>query len=232
MRKLIIASIITVFLLIAWMCYIHYDTQRFIEELAQELPPKIQVNRATKSDSDPLEPRQNDETIQTEQEHTHIDNFKEIDEDSVLPLESDTDIKDRMGTLDFGNMPESNLITPEIEELFIEYNNLWQQSIEVSKVLAPLINRTIEVNKRLLVIGQELSAARDEDTKRKVLSEWEAIDKWIEEIKPKVTILEEEAELLSNKRLSLVSEYGFSSEDDFLKTHEMVYRTWLSDQEQ
>lgn len=235
MRKLIVAGIITVLALIGWISYLRYDTNKFIKELSQELPPK-QRDKSTVHDArDPLVDGIG-KNAQMEHKNTSPSDSKEMDEDNVLPTDINADIKGKVGTLDFEQIPEQIpegiQISPELEKLFIEHNNLWQQSIEVSKELAPIINRTFEMNERLRVIGQELSAARDEGTKRKVLSEWEAIDKWIEEIKPKVTGLEDEAKLLSNKRLRLVSEYGFSSEDDFLKTHGMVYRTWLSDQEQ
>ena len=231
MRKLIVASIITVFAFIGWISYLRYDTNKFIEELPQ-LPSPKQRDNSTVQDARDLPVDGFGKTTQMKYENTSPSDFKETDEDNVLSIDINTDMKGKAGTLDFEQVPEENQISPELEKLFIEYSNLDQQSIEVSKVLAPLIDRTIVVNQRLLVIGQELSAARDEGTKRKVQSEWEAIDKLIEDMKPKVTRLEEEAELLFNKRLSLVNEYGFSSEGDFLKTHEMVYRTWLSDLEQ
>ena len=232
MRKFIIASIITVFLAIAWMCYMHYDTQKFIEELSQEPLPK-QQNNSTVRDSRESHGDGIGKTTQAEHENTSI-SLKETPHEGAQPTEVSAGQGSEVDALDPDQTPESitTTLSPELEELFTRFHPLHQRSLEVSEEYRPIIARVLSVNNRLRTIGQDLASARDEATKQKVLSEWKEINKWIEEKKPVIKTLQDERRQLASDRLQLLKEYGFVSEAIFLKAYDQVYQkaydTWIS----
>lgn len=232
MRKLIVAGIITVFLVTAWTCYMQYDTKKFIEDLSQEPLPK-QRNNSTVQDS--REPHVDGvgKTAQVEHENTSI-SLEETPQDGSQSNEIGAGTRSEVDALDPGQTSDNitTTLSPELEELFTRFHPLHQRSLEVSEEYRPIITRVLSVNSRLRTIGQDLANARDEATKRKVLSEWKEINKWVEEQKPVIKRLQGEKKQLASDRLQLLNEYGFSSESVFLKTYDQVYQkaydTWIS----
>ena len=71
MRKLIVAGIITFFLLGTWTCYMQYDTKKFIEELSQEPLPEQRENNTVQ---DSREPHADGVGKITQTEHENISN--------------------------------------------------------------------------------------------------------------------------------------------------------------
>lgn len=237
MRKLIVASIITVFLVTAWTCYVQYDTKKFIEELSQEPLPK-QRNNSTVWDS--REPHVDGvdgagRTTQAEHENTPI-SLGETPQDGAQPNEIGVGAGSEVDVLEPDQTSENitTTLSPELKELFTRFHPLHQRSLKVSEEYRPVITQVLSVNERLRTIGQDLAKAKDEATKRKVLSEWEEINKWVEDQKPVITTLQDEMKQLASDRLRLLNEYGFSSEVIFLKTYEKIYQeaydTWASGQ--
>ena len=233
MRKLVVTCIISVLVIIAWIGYLKYDTRKFIEELSSEPLPKQQVNSTVKDSTETSV----DGVAKTEQaglENTLSFSPEDTPEDVGQSNDSDAGTGSIMGVLDPEQTPEGTGISPELKKVFSEYHNLYKKSEELSYVLGPLIIRSVEMSQRLTVIGQELSAARDEATRRKIRAEWAAINKLIEEDGPgtfKLQFkLEDEASHLASERLRIINEYGFETEKDFLKAHRNDYETWVSDE--
>ena len=227
MRKIVVTGIIFILIMIVWIGYLKYDTKNFIEELSHE--PLKQVDKAPKDTTETSK----DKVAKTEQ--TGFENAlsslpeekTEIDQENK---HSDTNTENKDNVLQSVQTPEETGISPELKKVFSEYHNLYRKSEELSLVLAPLITRSVEQAQRLRTIGQDLSAAKDEETRRKIRSEWNAIDKWIEENKPDIIKLQDEATRLSNERLRIINAYGFATETDFLKAHSKDYETWVSDE--
>ncbi len=233
MRKLIFAGIITILAVIGWISYLRYDTKKFIEELPLDPLPKQQVN-STAKDSDAIETSV-DGVAKTEQ--AGLENtlsFSPEDTPEDVGQSTDAGTGSKVGVLDPEQTPEGTGISPELKKVFSEYHNLYKESEELSLVLGPLIIRSVEMSQRLTVIGQELSAARDEATKRKIRAEWAAINKLIEEdgsgtFKLQFK-LQDEASHLASERLRIINAYGFETEKDFLRAHRKDYETWVSDE--
>ncbi len=227
MRKLIFTGVISVIILIVLTIYVKYDNKKFIEELALEPPPKQQVNNTAK---DVMETSADGITKQAGLENTP----EETTEDVGQSIDSDVGTGSHTGVLDPEQTPDGTGISPELKKVFSEYHNLYKKSEELSLVLGPLITQSVELSQRLTVIGQELSAAKDEATRRKVQSEWDAIDKWMEEEGPRTFKLQfklqDEARQLASERLRIINAYGFATEKDFLKAHRKDYETWVSDE--
>lgn len=227
MRKFVVTGIIFILIMIVWISYLKYDTKNFIEELSHE--PLQQVDRAPKDTSDTSK----DTVPKTEQ--TGFENTlsslpegkTEINEENN---HSNTNTENKDNVLESVQTPEETGISPELKKVFSEYHNLYRKSEELSLVLAPLITRSVELSYRFTTIGQDLSAAKDEETRRKIRSEWNAIDKWIDENRPEIIKLQDEATQLSNERLRIINAYGFATERDFLKAHRKDYETWVSDE--
>lgn len=225
MRKLIFTSVISVVLLIVLTIYVRYDRKQFIEELSLDTLPKQQLNNTAK-DTTETSVDGVAETKQAGFENTS----EETPEDVGKSNDSDASTGSKVGVLEPDQTPEETEISLELKKVFSEYHNLYQKSEELSLVLAPLITRSVEDAHRLAVIGQELSAARDEATRRKVQAEWDAIDKWTEEEGPGIFKLQDEARYLASERLRIINEYGFETEKDFLRAHRKDYETWVSDE--
>ena len=233
MRKLIFTGVISVLVIIAWIGYLKYNTKKFIEEWSSEPLPKQQVNSTVKDSTETSV----DGVAKTEQaglENTLSFSPEDTPEDVGQSNDSDAGTGSIMGVLDPEQTPEGTGISPELKKVFSEYHNLYKESEELSYVLGPLIIRSVEMSQRLTVIGQELSAARDEATKRKIRAEWAAINKLIEEDESgtfKLQFkLQDEARQLASERLRIINAYGFETEKDFLKAHRNDYETWVSDE--
>lgn len=225
MRKLIYTGVVTVFIVIAFIIYVKYDTKKFVQELSLETPPEQQANSTGKDATEASV----DEVTNTEQ--TGFENTpKEILKDVGQFNELNADTESKVDDLDPVQTPAETKISPELKKVFSNYHNLYKKSEELSLVLGPLIMRSVELSQRLTVIGQELSAAKDEATRRKVLAEWDGIDKWTEEEGPRILELQDEASKLASERLRIINEYGFETERDFLRAHRNDYETWVSDE--
>ena len=229
MRKLIFIGIISVLIVVAWISYLMYDIKQFREEfpLVPTKPPKQQVNRHAK---DALETSADDaaETIHAEEDKmTFL--TQEMPEDVPQPYQNEANTETEMATRELQQTPEDIGLSPVLKELFTEFHPLHVRSFEVAMELNPITEKSIESNDRLKEIGKHLTAAaEDEVGRRKIQAERDAIYEWIEKIKPIVIKLQNESLLLTGERERLLSEYGFSSEDDFWRTHEDDYDTWLN----
>ena len=224
MQKIFVTGIIFILIMIVWIGYLKYDTKNFIEELSHE--PLKQVDRTAKDST-----KKSKDTV-TKTEQTGFENplsslpeeKTEIDEENS---HSDIQTKNKDNVLESVPTSEETGISPELKKVFSEYHNLYRKSEELSLVLAPLITRSVELSYRFTTIGQDLSAAKDEETRRKIRSEWNAIDKWIDENRPEIIKLQDEATQLSNERLRIINAYGFATERDFLKAHRKDYTVLL-----
>lgn len=225
MRKLIYTGVVTVFIVIVFTIYVKYDTKRFVQELSLETPPKQRTNSIAKDATEVSV----DEVTKTEQ--TGLENTPK---ETLEPVEQSNDVNADTGSkvtdLNSEQTTEEPRISPELKRVFSKYHNLYKKSEELSLVLGPLIMRSVELSQRLTVIGQELSAAKDEATRRKILAEWDAIDKWSEEEGPRIFKLQDEARKFASERLRIINEYGFETEKDFLRAHRNDYETWVSDE--
>ena len=227
MRKIVATSIIFILIMIVWIGYLKYDTKNFIEELSHE--PLQQVDKAAKDTTKTSK----DKVAKTEQ--TGFENpLSSLPEEKTEIIQennhSDTNTENKDNVLQSVQPPEETGISPELKKVFSEYHNLYRKSEELSLVLGPLITRSVELSVRITTIGQDLSAAKDQETRRKIRSEWNEIDKWIEDNGPNIMKLQDEATRLSNERLRNINAYGFATETDFLKAHRKDYETWVSDE--
>ena len=234
MRKLIVAGIITCFLLGTWTCYMQYDTKKFIEELSQEPLPEQRKNNTVQ---DSREPHADGVGKITQTEHENISNSpEETLQDGAQPNEIGAVTGSEVDALDPDQTPDNitTTLSPELEELFTRFHPLHQRSLEASEEHRLIMVRVLSVSRRRRTIGQDLASARDEATKRKVLSEWKKLDKWVEEHKPVIMALQDEMKQLASDRLRLLKKYGFSSEASFFWIHEKsyqeAYNTWSSGQ--
>ena len=225
MRRLIYTGVVTVFIAIVFTIYVKYDTKRFVQELSLETPPKQQTN-STAKDATEVSVDEVTNPEQTGLENTPKETLEPVKQSNDVNVDTGSKVTD----LNSEQTTEEPRISPELKRVFSKYHNLYKKSEDLSLVLGPLITRSVELSQRLTVIGQELSAARDEATRRKILAEWDAIDKWTEEEGPRILKLEDEASQLASERLRIINEYGFETEKDFLRAHRNDYETWVSDE--
>jgi len=229
MRRLIYTGVITAIMVIVFIIYVKYDTKKFVQELSLETLPEQQVN-STEKDTSEASMEGVDKTERIGQKNTSMVTLKDVSQSK----DSDTETGSKVDDLDPGQTPEITEISPELKKVFSNYHNLYKKSEELSLVLGPLITQSVELSQRLTVIGQELSAAKDEATRRKVQSEWDAIDKWMAEEGPRTFKLQfklqDEASQLASERLRIINAYGFATEKDFLRAHRNDYETWVSNE--
>ena len=228
MRKLIVGSIASLIVLIAWMLYLHYDAKRFMLNLATPL-------RTT--EVQPLDSVSKESTVIPSNRETRSDSDEWVGlpsssqaSDSIESSETESNVVSEEDPLKTPQEPEDTKFSPELETLFSEYNNLHQQSIEVSKEFSPLMTRHITATHRIRkIVLEELGAATDKAAKQALYDELKEIQTWKEEVKPRTMALQDERQRLSEARLNLLKAAGFSSVEEFMNMHQETYITWVSE---
>lgn len=231
MRKLIIGSLAVSISLIAWMIYMHYDTNRFIQSVSRSAlstgvqpldsvvkeSTVIQGNRISRSDSE---------------EQVSLSSSAELSETEYnKSSETGSNVVPTGNPMEIPQETTDTKLSPELEILFTEYRNLYEQSLEVSRVFSPLMTQHITATHRMRKIFlEELVAATDETTKQALYDELNEIKAWKEEVKPQTIALQEERQRISEERSNLLEAAGFSSREEFMNVHRDTYINWISEQ--
>lgn len=236
MQKLIIAGMITVFLVISWTCYMQYDKNKFIEELSQEPFLKQQID-GNKKDSGSTLVDGDSESTQSIQKNASIltseDEMSENEkEDNVQPNNIRTKMGRKGDALDPGQIPSDNGISPELIKVFTEIQPIYDQIEEIMSELTPRYWKMRDIRMRKEAIESELETVTNPDEGIKLSKEFESLTKLEQEIGSEVLKFQDNklTPLETELKRILLDEYGFLSQREFEKTHMKTYKTWVSEQ--
>ncbi len=218
MRKLIVAGIITIFSVITWTCYMHYDTKKFIEELSQEPPPKQQVND-TKKDSKQTLVDDKGKTTQARQQNTPALISEETPQDGAQPNETDAGTRKGGDDQDHVQTPSDNGISPKLIKVFAQIQPIYEGMEEIVSELAPLNRQIYKTMERKEAISSEIKMITDPDVGRKMSEEFESLSKLEQEIGTEMLKLQDKLVPLQIELKRILSEHGFRSQREFEITH-------------
>ena len=225
MRKLFVGGIVFVLILLAWKLYLDYETNQFIEKLPQPLSQGQQLDGTTKVIQVTSGVDVNNTTYGPLESTPRLSAMKTF-ADSELPIQTDTATIFEVESLNPGQELDDIGLFLEVETLFSEFAALYEKSLVVGKVFAPLTDQTVAASRRQTEIGQELSATTDNAKIRALYAESEEISAWFKEIKPTYIELRDELRRIQDARDNLLKKYGFSSEEEFRDSHWEAYKAW------
>lgn len=228
MRKLIFAGIIAVFAMITWTCYLQYDTNKFIEKLSQEPPPKQQVN-GTKKDSRQSLVDGEGETTQARQQNTSVFSPKETPQDGAQPNQIGVGTGREVDASDPGQTPSNNEISPELIKVFTEIQPIYKEMEGIVREIVPLDRGIYNAMERQEEILSELKTIVNPDEKWKLSEEFESLIKLEQEIGAKMLKLQDKLIPFETELKRILSEYGFQSQREFETVHIKTYKAWVSE---
>lgn len=229
MRKLIVAGIVTVLLLVSWTCYMQYNTKKFIEELPQEPPPKPQVD-GNKKDSRQSLVDEGSKTTQSRQENTTVLTSEEKQEDSSQPNESGTGTGREVNALDLDQTTSNNGISPELKKVFTEIRPIYKQMKEIVNKMRQGNDQIARISQQQQNILSEVDSIDDEKRKGELQEEYNASIKLERELGLAIIKLQDDLIPFETELRQILSENGFQSQLEFERTHMKTYETWVSEQ--
>lgn len=225
MRKLFVGGIVFVLTLVMWKLYLDYETKQFIQKLSQP-PSQVQQLDGTTKVTTVTSGEEVNNTVHEPLESAPRLSATETSADSERPIQTDTAAIFEVGSLSPGQEPDEIGLSPAVETLFSEFAALYEESLVVGKVFAPLTDQTVAASRRQTEIGQKLSATTDNAKIRALYAESEEISAWFKEIKPTYIELRDELRRIQDARDTLLEEYGFASEEEFRDNHWEAYKAW------
>lgn len=232
MRKLIIATIILVIAMIAWISYQKYDTKRFIEELPLSSNGEKQQLNDTEENStvkDSEETLQDDgaNTKQSQPENTPADLQDRKSENVGQDIVTDTNTERNSGSLESAQTSISTGLSPEVVKLYSELSVIYDEYVKVSKEYKPLSEQMSENTKRYNNYGQEYKSAFGNIEKVDELeAEYDDLVAWLKVNTPIYQSLHTDVQRLSEKMKTFLSSRGISSDEFDWK----AYATWHNKQ--
>ncbi|MDE0314718.1 MAG: hypothetical protein OXM61_07450 [Candidatus Poribacteria bacterium] len=227
MRKLILIGIIGLMVLIVWIIYLRYDTNRFIQKLSPSSIPKQQINSMTK---DAVETPATDgqENEVAGQESTQAYSQEGTPEGITQTIETKPNIEGKVDVLQPDQISKDTELSPEVVALYSEFSVLYDEYVRVSKEYIPLMKQFKKSTDRYSNIGQEIGAAAGNTKKIDALyAEYDDLVKWLEVNTPIYQRLQTEVYSFSGEMGNFLKSRGFSSRDEF---DWKAYFAWRSEQ--
>ena len=232
MRKLIIAGIISVVAMIAWISYLKYDTKRFIEQLSlSSQGEKQQLNdtvaNSTVKDTEVTMQDNGANTKQSQLENTSTTLLEGESEFGEQPLDAAPNVKTQHDVLDSDPTLSTHRLSPEMLAIYSELNVLYNQYVRVTKEFIPLSKQLAENTKLYNNYGQEYQSAFGNIEKVDELeAEFDDLVAWLKENTPIYQRLLDETYSLSEKMETILKSRGFTSDEFDWK----AYVTWHNEQ--
>lgn len=216
MRKLIIAVFIFAIVLIGWIGYLKYDTERFIDSLPEFSTPEQQSGEIAESDSlrDVNEATTTNTITDVKNEYgTAAEQAHIVQSDDRLVSTGSTNAEEGLAAHTLED--NSAKLTHEIKTLFVRYKELFDQSREVNRELEPFTNQR---NELILHLQKDLPYNDLIET-----------IKQIEELDTYIMPLQDETERLDELEATLFIEYGFATEDEFYDKYGEIFDVWKAE---
>jgi len=228
-RRLILGGIVLMLAMIAWTLYLEYDKRQFIQSLPKLPQTRHQPDGATERLA-PLPENREEQTVQQAPENV-LDAVPAAPEDFTDLAEGEADTVFEEAFVEPLQASEATGLSPELEALFSAYDVLYTESVEVSKVLSPLLDTDVLATQRIReILSDALPNAPDDAARQVLYDEFDELRAWQEEVEPTIYELQDQCTQVYEERLTLLAEHGFSSEEEFLDTHEETYKAWKAEQ--
>ena len=232
MRKLFVSGIISMIIMIAWLLYLNYDMDRFMQGISDI--SQIPQQERNSEQGDVRLPKQ--VSVSSPDTHEPVEETKqdtpqsEITEKFVLPRGPDTNKVFQTVPAKTGHESSISGLTPELEKIFIEYKPLYNTLVEFAKEYGSLDLEVHTAETRLSQVRENISTTQDNQRRLELYKEAKELSKKLEEINPIYEESQTELERLINVERSFFTARGFSSEAEFWKNHEATYRDWFDTQ--
>ena len=230
MRKLIVAGIITVLIIIGCFIYFEYDRQKFEKEMSQGQPPSKQQVNSTAKDSNDTSVDDEGKTDQSVNENTPSFSQEETPQDGGQSNEIDGVTGREGDDLDPDKTLSDNRFSPELIKVFTEIRPIYKEMEEIVSELAPLNREMHKIMKRKQNVFSEINTITDPDEKWKLSEEYQSLTKLEQETGSEMLKLQDKLKPYETELKRILSEHGFQSQREFEKTHHKSYKTWVSGQ--
>lgn len=233
MKRLFLAGIVCVVIVIAWLFYLNYDMDQFTQNITDISQDQLQDSASKQPDDsvvDQMSVRASDSDAPVEETKQDIQPSEKIEKgvsarasDANKVFQTDHQIKTRVET----SIPG---LTPELEKIFIEYKPLYNTLVEFAKEYGSLDLEVHTTETRLSQVRENISTTQDNQSRLELYKEEKELSKKLEEMNPIYEKSQTELERLIIVERDFFTARGFSSEADFWKNHEATYRDWFDNQ--
>lgn len=220
MRKLILTGIISVLVVIAFISYLKYDTQRFVKELSSTPDASSlseQQAKDTAKDAS-VTPQGSITESTTAHEKTSLLSSEGLpagtSEDVAHPdrLRSNTEKGDVLGS---GQTPADTELSPEVVALYTDLQPLYDEYVKVGWEYMQAMTKMHETANRKKEITEELNATSDPETEEELRIERKQLQTWIDANYSTYKELRDETDRRVDAMETFFKSRGYSSRDGF-----------------
>jgi hypothetical protein len=221
MRKLILAGIISVLVVIAFISYLKYDTQRFMKELSSTphapSPPEQQVKDTAKDAL--VTPTGSIKESTTEHEKASLLSSEGLpagtSEDVAHPNRLLSNTEKGGDVLESGQTPADTELSPEVVALYTDLQPLYDEYTIVGLEYMQVMTKMHESVERKKEITQELNATSNPETEQALRIERKQLQTWIDANYSTYRELRDETDRRVDAMETFLNSRGYSSRDDF-----------------
>ena len=216
MRKLILVGIISVLVVIVFISYLKYDTQRFRKELFSMPNTSSLLEQEAKNGTEDALVNPTDSIIESTTGDEKASPLPTEDlpagtsEDVAHPNRLRSNTEKVVDVLESGQTPADIELSPEVVALYTDLQPLYDEYTKVGWEYMQVMTKMHETAKRKEGITEELNATSDPETERALRVELKELETWIDANYSIYQALRDETDRRNDAMQTLVESRGFS----------------------